>query len=243
MKHRSRHEKLKIYTILVITILYLPFTLFPMFLKDIPFFSSLVNNYIIAGRSFFISDLPCINILWFLPEECRITYFSIGHLIDIFIIINIVPCVETTIYHYIVKVCNEEETKELSYMDIYVNKSREKFNLLYFNLNYEIDIENDHSYESHNIYIKNYQNNKLRLKESNNDYNYQKINEYIHTKNQKRLFNKIFNSKLKTTFKLFNNSFNHSFSKNTLVFQKKNYNQYPKIKTISYKYSQWEGKT
>ena len=80
-----------------------------MFLKDIPILSSLYNDYINSGNSIFFPSLPYINLLWFLPEKHQMFQFSLGHLIDIFIIINLIPCIETGVYHYIKKVCLNEE--------------------------------------------------------------------------------------------------------------------------------------
>ena len=242
MKHRSKRKKLKIYTVIILILLYLPFTLFPMFLKDIPFFSSLVDNYIIAGRSFFIPEIPNINILFFLPAQYRITYFSIGHLLDIFIIINISPCIETIIYHYIVQVCNEEENENLTYMDNYIEKTRERFLSSHLNDDYNIALDNDLSYEYHIKTIKKYNINS-RFKDSNYDKNNQNLAEYNFNKNQLIFFNKLPNSKLKFLFGMFCNTSYYSLFKNNILSQKEAYYKYPKIKPNPYIYSQWEGKS
>lgn len=102
-------NKLKIIVILVFFFVYFLNTISYIFLKDIPVLSSSYNYYINSGNSFFFPSLPYINLLWFLPKKYQMFQFSLGHLIDIFIIINLIPCIETGVYHYIKRVCLNED--------------------------------------------------------------------------------------------------------------------------------------
>lgn len=75
-------------------------------LKDIPILSLLFKEYIDDGRSLFIPIIPNYNFFSFLPEITYLPnkisiYFTIGHLIDIIILINIIVYTEATVYHYL----------------------------------------------------------------------------------------------------------------------------------------------
>ena len=71
-----------------------------MFLSDIPLISSLLEDYIISGNSFFFPTLPTINMLWFLPKKYQILPITISQCIDLIIILNLTCYVESLIYHY-----------------------------------------------------------------------------------------------------------------------------------------------
>lgn len=70
-------------------------------LSDMPLISSLLEDYIISGNSFFFPTLPNINILWFLPKKYQILPITIGQCVDLIIILNFTCYVESLIYHYI----------------------------------------------------------------------------------------------------------------------------------------------
>ena len=106
---RDKRLKSIIIIILVVFITSFPVAFMCMFIKDVPVLSSLFDDYILTGKSIFIQILPNINILWFLPQDVQITYFSIGHLLDIIIIVNIMFYIETNVYHYVKWSSSNEE--------------------------------------------------------------------------------------------------------------------------------------
>jgi len=73
-------------------------------LKDIPLLPELIKNYIESGESFFIPSIPYHNLLCEVPEKFPKAHFTVGHLIDLIIMINLVSYIESSIYHYIKKV-------------------------------------------------------------------------------------------------------------------------------------------
>ncbi|MFW9865257.1 MAG: hypothetical protein ACFFEN_04090 [Candidatus Thorarchaeota archaeon] len=83
--------------------------LISIFIQEIPGLSSLFNNYIDSGESFFIPIIPYINLLGFIPEEHQIAQLSLGQLVDIFIIIGIVSSTERGIYQYYTRICLGED--------------------------------------------------------------------------------------------------------------------------------------
>ncbi|MFX0032609.1 MAG: hypothetical protein ACFE8E_09990 [Candidatus Hodarchaeota archaeon] len=100
MQDDKKFKKLKAVLILIFIFLCIPVTLLYLFLRDISELSIFFSDYFGSGSSIFIPFLPKINLLWFLPEPF---FFSLGHLIDIVILINAIGYIQTSIYHYFVK--------------------------------------------------------------------------------------------------------------------------------------------
>ncbi|TXT60973.1 MAG: membrane protein of unknown function [Promethearchaeota archaeon] len=80
------------------------FILLLMVLKDIPVLSSLIKQYIESGESFFIPSIPSQNLIVCISERFPKANFTLGHLIDLIIIANIILYTEASIYHYIKRV-------------------------------------------------------------------------------------------------------------------------------------------
>ncbi|MFX1479326.1 MAG: hypothetical protein ACFFCI_14425 [Promethearchaeota archaeon] len=83
--------------------------LISIFIQEIPGLSSLFNEYIDSGESFFIPIIPYINLLGFIPEEHQIAQLTLGQLVDILIIIGIVSSTERGIYQYYTRICLSED--------------------------------------------------------------------------------------------------------------------------------------
>jgi len=92
----------KIVLLIVFTCFSFLFIIFFNVLKEIPLLSLFVKDYIEGGRSFFIPIIPTYVIFSFLPQGIP-NYFSIGHLIDLCILINLNVYIEASMYHYLKK--------------------------------------------------------------------------------------------------------------------------------------------
>ena len=90
-----------------------------MFLKDVPVLLSLLEKYFTSGNSFFFPFIPNINVLWFFPEKYQIICLSIGQLIDIFIVINLITYIDSSFYHYVKNVCLNNESLTFTFLDIH----------------------------------------------------------------------------------------------------------------------------
>jgi len=90
-----------------------------MFLRDVPVLLSLLEKYFTSGNSFFFPFITNINILWFLPEKYQIISLSIGQLIDILIIINIISYIDSSFYHYVKNICLNNESLTFTFLDLY----------------------------------------------------------------------------------------------------------------------------
>lgn len=58
-----------------------------------------IAEYFETGTSLFFPDLPKLNLLAFLPKSLQFFPLNLGHLIDIFLITNIVVHLESAVYH------------------------------------------------------------------------------------------------------------------------------------------------
>jgi len=113
---------LKRLSIILFLFTFVPITFIYMFLRDLPFLSSLFIEYVNTGTSLFFP---------FLFSPIIVFQFTTGHLIDIIIIINIVSFLERSGYHYYVKVCLRKNYSEL-YSETYFlesNRTQEEFSL------------------------------------------------------------------------------------------------------------------
>ncbi len=123
-----------------------PIAFFCMFLINVPVFSSLFNGFFTSGNSIFFPSFPYINIIWFLPEKIQLVQFSVGRLIDLIIIINIIYSIETSFYHYIIRVCFNGNTLMFNYIDLSFIGSKEKIDGQSQNPNQLFELNNESAY-------------------------------------------------------------------------------------------------
>ncbi|TFF99035.1 MAG: hypothetical protein EU541_05970 [Promethearchaeota archaeon] len=83
--------------------------IFIFFIRDIPLFSLIFKDYIDSGKSLFLPFIPEYNLIFYVPEYAPSVNFTVGHLIDTIIIINLYFYVETSVYHYIKRAYDKEE--------------------------------------------------------------------------------------------------------------------------------------
>jgi hypothetical protein len=100
--------------ILGIFISIIPLTIIILILGEISLLNSLLNNYLISGKSLFFPFLPCYNVFWFLPVEAHFIQFTTGHLIDILIVGSIISLAEICGYQYYKKICLNEDFLNIS---------------------------------------------------------------------------------------------------------------------------------
>ncbi|HEY0089290.1 MAG TPA: hypothetical protein VGB37_10625, partial [Candidatus Lokiarchaeia archaeon] len=101
MRTSKKPKQLKIIPLFIFSTLSFIATLFYIFLKDIQILPILLKEYIDSGNSIFIPYIPYINVFWFLSEKNQVIRLSIGQLLDLIIIYNIISYIETNLYHYI----------------------------------------------------------------------------------------------------------------------------------------------
>jgi len=217
IKHMLKLKILKIVLILVVFFSYLSSLFIFMCLRDVPVLSSLLTEYIASGKSFFIPILPYINILGFIPHESHTIQFSLGHLIDIIIIYNIICYIDTGCYHYFKNAFLNEDTKIYFYIslgslglndesiDYLENKSKGEHNKRDFRLNEKI----------HNFY------ENLRRKIYTNKFNQNRI---LHRKSKYILYNRYKNLLI---------SCYHSNFESFLIFRLINHYHLPKINNFA----------
>jgi len=99
-----------------------------MFLKDIPLLSSLIKEYIESGDSFFIPSIPNNNLLINITEKFPNANFTVGHLIDLIIMINLVFYIESSIYHYIKKIFFANTKSGYYEFSVFYNKGNSRLN-------------------------------------------------------------------------------------------------------------------
>jgi len=87
-------------------------------ISALPLFAS----YIDAGTSVFLPFIPRINLLFFLPEKAQVLPFTIGHLIDLIIIVNLIVVVNPVAYPYYKKISNEYQYNY--FYDLYIGCAR-----------------------------------------------------------------------------------------------------------------------
>lgn len=131
-------------------------------LKDIPILSLLFKEYVEKGVSFFLPMIPDKNLFPYIPNGVP-NHFTIGHLIDILILVNITVYIESSVYHYLKKgLLNKREGMIFHLMapiencacnsyqsqDIDSNKINNKDNLV-SNFSNFIPLRNKESYQVH----------------------------------------------------------------------------------------------
>jgi hypothetical protein len=108
--NQKKSSKLKIYIIFLVLFFSLLNFLLTLFIQGFNASYTFLNDYFTSGDSLFIPLLPYINLLGFLPIDNQITQFSLGKLIDIIIIINLVCYAQSGIYHLVTKLSRSDET-------------------------------------------------------------------------------------------------------------------------------------
>jgi len=127
MNRHNRLKKLKVILILVFITSFFLVSLIYTFLRDIPVLISLLEKYFSSGKSFFIPIIPNIYFLWFIPENYHIIKLSIGQLIDIFIISNLITYIDSSFYHYVKSVCLNKESPPFTFFDYDSSGDDEEF--------------------------------------------------------------------------------------------------------------------
>ncbi|MFX1442898.1 MAG: hypothetical protein ACFFHV_05740 [Promethearchaeota archaeon] len=126
----SKLNKLKIILILIFITSFFLVSLIYVFLSDIPVLISLLDKYFSSGKSFFIPFIPPINVLNFLPEKYRIIRLTIGQLIDIYIISNLIAYIDSSFYHYLKNIRLNSESLTLTLIDNDSSKDDNDFRIL-----------------------------------------------------------------------------------------------------------------
>ncbi|MGB5910861.1 MAG: hypothetical protein WBH31_06685 [Promethearchaeia archaeon] len=129
MHYCKKKRNLKTLSVLVFIFSCLPIAFIFILLRYIPIGISLIEAYVNSGSSFFIPFIPNINLLSFLPEKGQIIGLTLGQLIDIIIVVNLICYVESSIYHFFKKKYLNEELQEISCLDLNFITTEEK---LYF---------------------------------------------------------------------------------------------------------------
>lgn len=104
-------NKLKIIIILV-SISFISLSLLFLFIfliKDIPIISIFVKDYVKGRKSLFLPFIPNYNLIKYIPENLPPIRYTIGHLMDTIIIINLYFYLETSVYHYIKRAYIKED--------------------------------------------------------------------------------------------------------------------------------------
>ena len=123
MKNQNKIEKLQVILILIFITSFFLASVIYTFLKDVPILISLLEKYFTSGNSFFFPVIPNINLFWFLPEKYQIIHLTIGQLIDIFIILNIIINIDSSVYHYVKNVCLKNDLGTFTLLDLYIKNN------------------------------------------------------------------------------------------------------------------------
>ncbi|MFX1375818.1 MAG: hypothetical protein ACFFA0_08405, partial [Promethearchaeota archaeon] len=146
-----------------------PFALVYLLLREIPDLSIFFNDYCSSGSSIFIPVIPDLKLFEFVPIRNQTIQLSIGHLIDIILIMNMIALIERSGYYYYEKVCLNRKYLELctsEYGDYSCEISPEP------NILFGID--------QHSRYLLKDQYFTVRFNQKNNFYeNYNSYNEYL----------------------------------------------------------------
>jgi len=198
MRTSKKPKQLKIIPIFIFITLSFIATIFYIFLKDIEIVPILLKEYIDSGNSIFIPYIPYINIFWFLPEKNQVIRLSIGQLLDLIIIYNIISYIETNIYHYIKFSIFNGNIQNFNFMELDFNKYKEKDYGIFRNPEEYIDLENESNYYFEDIVL-NSTREKCKLNDKkgllinqlkNFKYKINKIRNRLYRKNSEFLLNK-----------------------------------------------------
>ncbi|MFX1256958.1 MAG: hypothetical protein ACFFAN_03800 [Promethearchaeota archaeon] len=142
MRGRKKINELKIILILIFISSYFLVSFFYVLLKDIPDAFYILMDHFASGNSLFIPSVPYFNVLWFLPQEHRVIQLTIGQLIDVFIILTLYSCVDTTLYHYVKKV-------------LYYGNFQAFFNITSYDLSYKQNLSIEYQRTDKMIGVRN----------------------------------------------------------------------------------------
>ncbi len=107
-------------------------------LSALPMFAS----YIEAGKSVFLPFIPRINLFCFLPEEAQVLPFTIGHLIDFVIIVNLSMVVNPIALPFYKKVRREYQQNQFFDLHIGYVRPRQRPTWVFFDVNPTILLNN-----------------------------------------------------------------------------------------------------
>ena len=188
----------------------LPIAFMNSFLRFIPVLNSLFIDYVNSGTSFFLPFFSYSNIVF---------HFSTGHLIDIFIIINIIGFIERSGYQYYRDVCLKKNYLEL-YSELYLHETDGNQEESSVNSNLILNLKEDSNIIINESTAEFYQKSRIKVNQFSSNsgcyssvikMKHNKLN-YLHNSNKK-------NNQHKTIFQ--------QFSTNTLInyhLPSKNYN-------------------
>ncbi|MFX0025215.1 MAG: hypothetical protein ACFE8M_02280 [Candidatus Hermodarchaeota archaeon] len=111
----KKPKKIRSLSVLFFIFLCLPIAFIFILLRFIPQALPLMEAYINSGSSIFIPFIPNINLL---PEKNQLIGLTLGHLIDIIIIAEILGFIEISIYHLFKKKYFNEQFNEFSCLDL-----------------------------------------------------------------------------------------------------------------------------
>ncbi|MBN2153217.1 MAG: hypothetical protein JW839_17315 [Candidatus Lokiarchaeota archaeon] len=103
-------------------------------ISALPLFAS----YIDAGQSVFFPFIPQINLFFFLPEDAQVLPFTIGHVIDFIIIMNLVLLVNPVAYPYYKKISHEYQQGQFYDLHIGCARARQRTPLAMLDVNPKI---------------------------------------------------------------------------------------------------------
>jgi len=109
MDKHKKYIKLKISVIFIVVMFSLLNFLLKVCIQGFNASIIFLDDYIGSGESLFIPWLPYISLLEFLPTEMQIPQFSLGRLIDIVIIINLVFFTQSGVYHLVTKIFRRDQ--------------------------------------------------------------------------------------------------------------------------------------
>ncbi len=181
----------------------LPIAFINSFFSFIPVLNSLFIDYINSGTSFFLPFLSYSNIVF---------HFSTGHLVDIFIIFNIISFIERSGYQYYVDICLKKNYIEL-YSESYFLETDGKQEESFLNSNIILNLKEDSNIIINERSVDFYQESRIKANPfRSNSGCYSNIIKMKLTK-----FNYLHNSSKKNNRHKINLSIFQHYSTNTLI--------------------------
>lgn len=108
---KKKPKNIRSFSILFFIFSCLPIAFIFILLRFIPKALPLMEAYINSGSSFFVPIIPNINLL---PEKGQLIGLTLGQLIDIIIMVNLLGFIESSIYHFFKKKFSIEQFSEIS---------------------------------------------------------------------------------------------------------------------------------